>query len=468
MTVNSAGGAAQEVAYNSHSAVFGQQNRTKETPMRWLKRLVIALVVLAAIGFVLPFVIPVKTYIPTVEKLASEKLKEPVTIANLKVALVPLPSATVEGILIGKQQEIKIGSVTVRPDLFSLFSTVKVIRAVEVNDVTVDRALLQRIPALTKSEPGPKTVAVRRIAARNVSVALDKFHWGPLRADVTMGDAGLKQVEAGTEDRRLKVDLTPEGEQYQVEIEGDHWALPIKPALEFTELHGKGTLTASKLELPDIEGRLYDGELHATTHVDWKDGIKIKGEARTSDVEIGPIVKMMSQSASLSGKLNAHGGYSLGARNAAQLADSLRASFKVEVKKGVLYNFDLANAVRSLAREGTRGGQTNFEQLSATVNLIGKNTQLQHIKVASGILEGNGNVDISAAKKLSGRVNVEMKGTASLVQVPLEVSGTLQNPILFPDRAALAGAAAGTAVMGPGFGTSVGTKAGEAIEKLFK
>lgn len=436
--------------------------------MKALKTLAIILVVLAAIAFVLPFLVPVKTYIPTLEKLASDRLGEPVAITHLKFALLPLPSATVEGILIGTEREIRIGAVTVRPELLSLLSRVKVLRAVEVEGVTVDNALLERLPKWTRSEPGPKTVLVRRIDARDVVLALENFRWGPLRAGIDLDEAGVKAIEAGTEDRRLTARLTPQGETYQVDIQGRHWPLPVKPALEFDALTARGTLTASALDLPQIDGALYGGELHGKTRVEWKNGIRIKGSARTENVEIGPIVRLMTQSASLSGKLHADGGYSLGARTAAQLADSLRASFKFAVNKGVLYNFDLASAVRSLAREGTRGGQTSFNELSGTVNLVGRNTQLRDLKVASGLLQANGNVDIAANRKLSGTVNVEMKGTASLVSVPLEVAGTIQEPVLFPNRAALAGAAVGTGLMGPGFGTGVGAKAGEAIEKLFK
>ena len=436
--------------------------------MKLLKTLAIILGVLAGIAFLLPFVVPVKTYIPTLQKLASDQLQEPVAITDLKFALLPLPSATVEGILIGKQQDVKIGAVTVRPDVLSLLSKVKVVRAVEVEGVTVDKALLDRLPKWTKSEPGPKTLVVRRVKVHNVNLALDSFKWGPLRAEADLDGAGVRMVEAGTEDHRLTVNLTPHGESYDLDIKGKHWPLPVKPAIEFDELSGKGTLTGNTLDLPKIDGKLYGGELHGTSHIDWKDGIRIKGAARTAGVEIGPIVRLMSQSASLSGKLHANGGYSLGAKNARQLADSLRASFKFEVKKGVLYNFDLANAVRSLAREGTRGGQTSFNELSGTVNLVGKNTQLRDVKVASGLLKADGNVDIAASKKLSGTVRVEMAGTASLISVPLDVSGTIQDPVLFPNRTALAGAAVGTGLMGPGFGTSVGAKAGEALDKLFR
>ncbi len=60
-----------------------------------------------------------------------------------------------------------------------------------------------------------------------------------------------------------------------------------------------------------------------------------------------------------------------------------------------------------------------------------------------------------------------LKGTSALVSTPLALSGTVQNPSLYPSKAALAGAAAGTALLGPGLGTAAGMKAGRMAEKLF-
>jgi hypothetical protein len=54
------------------------------------------------------------------------------------------------------------------------------------------------------------------------------------------------------------------------------------------------------------------------------------------------------------------------------------------------------------------------------------------------------------------------------VSTPLAVSGTVQSPTLFPTKAAMAGAAAGTALLGPGVGTTIGMKAGQMTERLFR
>ena len=51
--------------------------------------------------------------------------------------------------------------------------------------------------------------------------------------------------------------------------------------------------------------------------------------------------------------------------------------------------------------------------------------------------------------------------------VPLNVSGTLDSPLLYPTGGTMAGAAAGTAVLGPGLGTALGAKVGQWAENLF-
>jgi len=52
------------------------------------------------------------------------------------------------------------------------------------------------------------------------------------------------------------------------------------------------------------------------------------------------------------------------------------------------------------------------------------------------------------------------------VAIPVEVSGTVASPLVYPSKAAIAGAVAGTTLLGPGVGTSLGIKAGGAVDKI--
>lgn len=437
--------------------------------MRWLKISAFLLGLVLSLALILPFFIPVNRYLPQIQEIASDKLGEQVAIAELRFALLPFPSVTLAGITLGKASETKIGAVTVRPDLWSLLSKVKVLRVVEIDGVTVNRTLIDKITALAKRpSDGPQTVQVKRIKLSAIQLDMDALKWGPLRADIALDDHGLAAIDAGSEDKRFNLTLIPDKAGQTLNIQAKNWNLPLKPALKFDALSAKGLLKQHELNLPEINASLYGGTLKAKLNANWKQGWKVKGEAQTAQVELKEIVALLTSATSLSGKLNANGGYTMNAKEAGQLADNLRGNFKFDVQRGVLYGLDLERAVKSLATQGTRGGQTRFDELSGTLAIAGKHYQLNQIKVASGILSADGNVDIAASKRLAGRVNVAMKGTASLIEVPLDVSGTVSDPVLFPNRAALAGAAAGTAIMGPGFGTSVGSKAGQALEKLFK
>ncbi len=79
----------------------------------------------------------------------------------------------------------------------------------------------------------------------------------------------------------------------------------------------------------------------------------------------------------------------------------------------------------------------------------------------------DGNVNVSPKKELSGRINAQVKAVGTSANVPLNVAGTVDAPLLYPTGGTMAGAAVGTVILGPGFGTSVGAKVGGWAEGLF-
>ena len=76
-------------------------------------------------------------------------------------------------------------------------------------------------------------------------------------------------------------------------------------------------------------------------------------------------------------------------------------------------------------------------------------------------------MSISPKKELSGRINAQVKAVGASANVPLNVGGTVDGPLLYPTGGTMAGAAVGTVMLGPGFGTSVGAKVGGWAEGLF-
>src|SRR3990167_947051 len=113
--------------------------------MKWLKRLLVALAVLLAIAVTLPFFISLDDYIPQIEKEASTRLGQPVSIKRIRFSALPLPHVTIDGITVGTAADLSIGTVVVTPDLFSLLQSTKVIKRVDIDSPSLTRKAIDSI-----------------------------------------------------------------------------------------------------------------------------------------------------------------------------------------------------------------------------------------------------------------------------------------------------------------------------------
>jgi uncharacterized protein involved in outer membrane biogenesis len=436
--------------------------------MKWLKRFSLALLVLLVIAFLIPFLIPFNAYAPQLERLASDRLKEPVHIRTLSGALLPRPAIKLEGVTVGQADALAIGSIRVSLEWLSLLRTVKIVHAVEIDTVVITQDWMDKLPSMVKSDGGPQTVAVRELRLQHIKLAWPNFAVGPFSGTVDLGDGAFRSAVAETDDTKLKLHIQPAQSGYRIEADAKNWQMPVGPPIVFEQLSALGTLVDGQLDVSQLVGRFYGGTLDGKATLGWKDGWRLNGVVKGKQVELKDIVPLFSRDTRLSGKLSADTNFVLKGKTAGQMLGHHSVDSRFRIDNGVLYNIDLASAVKSIVSKGTRGGQTHFDEFTGVMRVENRAFHFSELKISSGLLRADGNVNITPTKQVEGRINVEMKGTANLINVPLMVSGDLSDPLLRPTNAALAGAAAGTAVLGPGLGTSLGIKAGEFTEKLFK
>ena len=442
--------------------------------MKWFKRIAFVLGALIAVLAVLPFFISLNDYIPQIEQAVSARLREPVKISNLRAAILPLPHVTVDGITVGKSGDVKVGKVTVTPVLSSLFDTPKVIKSMEIDGLVLTQKAIDKIPVWTKSEakPGapqqPQQVTVQSIRLDDALVRLDKTSFGPFDARIRL-DAKNEPEEASitTRDGKLKIDVRPGKSNYLIDASAKSWKLPAGPAIYFDELTIKGVATLGDASFSQIAARLYGGTVNGKASVSWRKGLQLQGNLAVSGVELKPLVPLLAPGRNMSGKLDAKPVFSTSAAGAAQLANAMRLETPFNVSNGVLHGVDIQKAATSLIKQGASGGETRFEELSGHLAMDRGAYRFTQIRITSGSLAANGNVSISPQKELSGRVNAEVKAAGASARVPLNVTGTLDSPLLYPSGGTVAGAAVGTAILGPGLGTSVGAKVGGWAEGLF-
>jgi len=435
--------------------------------MKTRGKILVGVAVLLGVAAAAPWWVPTSAWKGPLEEAASKALDAPVTLGAIDVVLLPLPHATLRDVDVGKGA-IKVSATGVYPELASLFSSPRRLRSVELKQLDVNQdgiALLQRLAE--KPSSGPAPVEVARVQVGELRVQLAAGPLPPLKISVELGPLNQpSKVLATTLDGKATVTVAPQGTGWNLEVAAAEWTLPFGPPLLLNQLKASGRIEGEQLAMPLIVATLYGGQVSGNAEVGWGKGLRISGKAKVGALDIAPVLAALKLKASLGGRLDADGSFRAQAAKPAALAEALQADVAFKVENGVLNGFDLASAAKSLLKGGTPGGQTRFDQLTGNVNLAGRAVRLRNLKVASGVLDARGNVDISPARQLGGRVEVDLKGTGGLVSVPLAVSGTVADPMLMPTKGALAGAALGTALL-PGVGTSVGSSIGDKIGRMF-
>ncbi|MDB5810324.1 MAG: hypothetical protein JWN94_2446 [Betaproteobacteria bacterium] len=436
--------------------------------MKWFKRFAILTAVLAAIAAAIPLFIKLDDFIPRVEKEASAKLSEPVTIKRLSFGLMPVPHLTVDGIAIGKTADIRLAQVTVKPAILSLLSATKVIRSVEVKSLVLTQKAIDKLTALGKSsKEAPAPVRIESIRLDDALIQFENTQFGPFDARISLDSSGQPaDSTVTTQDGKLKISVKPDNAQYLIDAVAKAWKAPLGPPIEFDELLIKGVATVNGAEFNDISAKLYGGTVKGKASAGWLKGLQVKGSFEIDQIELKTLVPLVSPGAKMSGRLNAKPVFSASAADANQLLNAMHLETPFNVQNGVLHGIDIEKAATHLIKQGATGGETRFEQLSGHLVRDRAAHQFTQLKIASGALAADGNVNISARQDLSGRVNAQVKAVGTSATVPLNVAGTVHSPLLYPSGGTMAGAAIGTVLL-PGVGTGIGAKAGQAIEGLF-
>lgn len=438
--------------------------------IRW-KRLAVFTAAILLVLLIIPFLIPMSTYTRQAEQLATAKLGVPVKLGSMRLALLPTPRVNVSGIVIGGHEEVRVEEVAVVPAISSLLSDVKVLSSVKVDKPVIKKSALDLLAALTKDEGEPK--APSPVSVREIEINDGRLDWPDMKlpefdAEISMNDSNKPETAViETTDGKLKLNLTPQGETQAIRLTANDWTIPFGTPLHIDDLASDMVLKENSLEITTLDAQLYQGKVNGVATLDWAKEWRLNGKLKMDNMSIKEPAALMSKATRVSGRLFSDGTFNAKADEPSRLTDHLNANFRFNVKNGVLYGVDLTKAASLLLRQGQKGGETQFDEFSGIAVVSGKQYQFKDLRITSGLMSASGNVKISPSKSLDGLAKVKVSNSATLAEIPLQISGTVQDPVVLPTKAALAGAVAGAAVGGP-LGAGVGIKAAEGVEKLRK
>lgn len=408
--------------------------------------------------------------------LASAALGVPVQMERISLDFRPWPALGIEALVVqppkaprsGKAPApVTVGRLALQPDYLSLLRGDFRLAILHVDDAVLPQGALLALSALSEAaasagnRPEPPGDALPDAALLPREVLLQRLTWISVEGVRHTLDADLR--------------LSPDGWPRQAGIrvlEGPYRQASVQLERQAGEADAADGADGADLVAWQVSARIGGGTVSGPLRWTRQPSSvwQVQGELVTRQVEVSALT---APGRTLTGRLQATTDLSARVDPAAgtdALLRSLRTRTRFQVDGAVLHGVDLAKAVTTVGL--SRGGSTELDTLAGQVNTRGAAIELQNLVATSGVLAATGDVGISPARALSGRVRVDMTRGAGggTLGVPLAVGGTLDDPSVTLTRSALLGAAIGTALM-PGVGTSAGAnlgdRLGEGIKGLF-
>ncbi|MDP2694096.1 MAG: AsmA family protein [Gallionella sp.] len=243
-------------------------------------------------------------------------------------------------------------------------------------------------------------------------------------------------------------------------------AAGLQHPLVLDEIKARVAAQPEHLELNALEAKLYGGKLSGKMSVNRKDAV-LAAEIAVNGIAMQTLVEALTNEVLFTGSMDGAAKFSMHLDEFERFPENMQLAGNFHLRNGVLSKVDLAQAASNPGKANAAGGTTRFDNLTGLLNVDASGYHFRKLKIVSGALNAEGRLDVSPSLQLGGMLDTDVKGTAGLVSMPMVVSGTLNNPVVRPSKSALAGAAVGTAILGPGLGTAVGIKIGGFLHKLF-
>ncbi|MEI7843188.1 MAG: hypothetical protein WCI39_09160, partial [Gallionellaceae bacterium] len=402
-----------------------KQARTIRKPLP-LGKITAGLVAFALVGVVVaPYVMPLKSYIVPIEQKLTAQFKQPVHIGSMSAALLPWPKLELSKVTLGDKQELKIDRAILTFDFATLFSEVKTLRGMELKEVLLDAAALEKELAWLQELGNNKEYRLSHVTLSHAQLANTGLTLPSLNGEIEINEQGkVSTLSLKSEDAKFDGLIQSGTNNWQLTLNAKGTPLPILPNLQLDDFTAKGEISSSGINFNAIDIQAYGGFLQGKAQFNWRNGWQLQGQIEARTVELSKLFPKFG----LTGDLAGESKFSYSSLNINQLSENRQMTGSFTAKKGVINGMDVVETARQGNRQNASIGRTHFDELSGNFQLNGRGPHFQQVRIKSGILNGSGNFDVNADGQLSGRFSVELKSRGG--SSALNLSGTLTEPLL--------------------------------------
>jgi hypothetical protein len=427
LRANELGRSEARPANASHTKADLHQSARKPRAAIPVGKILVGIFVVSILSiWILPYVLNLNEYIAPIEKKLAAQFKQPVHIGALHFDTFPLPKLQLEKVTVGSLQEFKVANISLVFDPFSLFSPVKKIRNVEMQDILLDEPTIEKESAWLQEIGANAEYHASRLTLKNINLSGSDIILPPFNGVIEINGQGrLDKVSFRSVDDKYVFSLQPGQNHWQFSFNAKGTALPIISNIFFDDFTANGEFASASANITEMDAQVFGGFLHGNAKLSWQKNWQLQGRISAKSVELAKLYPKFGVAGELQGESN----FSIFGTKPEQITNNLQMDGSFMINKGVVNNMDMIETVRQGNRQT---GRTHFDELTGSFQTNARGMHFQQLQITSGIMTGSGSFDVGTSAQISGRFSVTLKareGTSALM-----LSGSLTEPILSPVR----------------------------------
>jgi hypothetical protein len=385
---------------------------------------------LALIALVFVFY-PYDSHRPQLESAMSRVLGQPVRIAAVRAVFSPQPSISLEGVAGEEGSGIRAARIRLVPEVLTLLGSHPVFSVVEVEAAYLQAKALADLPhAVTRAMApgGPATVRLIRMTQLEVDILGLKL--ADLQSEIRLDESGKHLPLAfSSSDRALKIAFKPQSPGFVAEFEAFGWQPEAESRVRFDSLQGVAVWDGASLSIRALDARIFDGAILGELAFSLGPQPQMTGDISVKHMNVARLGGAMGYGNQFEGELAGALKFSASAQAWRDILPAASGDGTFTLHRGVLGGFDLVEAMRR-GKGTVLGGATRYEQLTGRLAISPESIRFADLALSSGLLRSGGYLEVARNDKLGGRFDVEMRGTANVIRMPLTASGSMKNPVL--------------------------------------
>lgn len=372
---------------------------------------------------------------PQIEAELSRIAGRPMKVGAIAASVSPKPAITLSGVRGDDASAASAARIHLLPELFSLLGSQPKFISIEVEGASVPAAALAALPKIVAATVSGDGALTQTLRLSGVDLLL---------AGVTLRDL---QVEFGdktdltspltliSSDRSLRLAVQAQPGGFVADVEALGWVPAAESRYRFDSLQARIVWDGARLALSGIDARIFDGSIQGEMAIDDRPGaIALEGDLSVRRVNLKRLADALDLGARYAGELGGNVRLVAQGDSWEEMLKAVSGDGQFSVVRGSLGGFDLVEAVRR-GKGIVQGGETRFEQMSGRLTITRESLRLANIELSSGLLRAGGVLDIGReTMAVSGRIDVEMRGTANVVRMSVTPTGTLKDPALQAGR----------------------------------